>query len=69
MNKAKEAVANFISHDGKHTTEVHQEAAPAITEEHVKPQRHENVTTAVDREVHQDHHRTVVQPIKHKEVL
>merc|ERR1711959_700019 len=45
------------------------EAAPAVTEEHVKPQRHENVTKAVDREVHQDHHHTVVQPIKHKEVL
>merc|ERR1712137_1354828 len=30
---------------------------------------HENVTTAVDREVHQDHHHASVQPIKDREVL
>merc|ERR1712093_273326 len=30
---------------------------------------HETVTTAVDREVHQDHHHTSVQPIKDREVL
>ncbi len=31
--------------------------------------RHEDVQTAVDREVHQDHYHTSVQPVKDREVL
>ncbi|CAM1505718.1 Fc.00g113550.m01.CDS01 [Cosmosporella sp. VM-42] len=69
MQKAKQAVSNFISNDGKHKTTVHEDIRGAVTEEHVQPHRHENVTTAVDKEVHQDHHHTTVQPIKHKETL
>jgi hypothetical protein len=42
---------------------------PAVTNETVTPTRKENVTTAVDREVHQDHHHTSVQPIQDREVL
>jgi hypothetical protein len=42
---------------------------PAVQHENVTPTRHENVTTAVDREVHQDHHHTSVQPIQDREVL
>merc|ERR1712000_768411 len=40
-----------------------------VTQENVTRTQHENVTTAVDREVHQDHHHTSVQPIKDREVL
>ena len=43
--------------------------APAVTHETVKPTRHEEATTAIDREVHQDHYHTSVQPISHREVL
>ncbi|KAF6810822.1 allergen [Colletotrichum plurivorum] len=69
MEKAKQAVSSFISGDGHHKTTVSQDANQAITEEQVMPHQHENVTTAVDKEVHQDHHHTTVQPIRAKETL
>jgi len=69
MDKAKAAVSNFLSKDGKHDTTVHETVNPAVQQEHITPTKHENVTTAVDREVHQDHYHTSVQPIAHKEVL
>ncbi|KAF3352540.1 hypothetical protein HYQ45_000603 [Verticillium longisporum] len=69
MQKAKQAVADFVSRDGKHKTTVEEDVRREITEEHVMPHRHENVTTAIDKEVHQDHHHTTVQPIMAKETL
>ncbi|KAG6039420.1 hypothetical protein E4U41_002662 [Claviceps citrina] len=69
MEKAKHAVSSFLSHDGKHKTTVDQSSREAVVDEHVRPKQHEEVTTAVDREVHQDHHQTIVQPIKDREVL
>jgi len=69
MDKAKAAVSNFLSKDGKHDTTVHETVNPAVQHEKVTPTRQENVTTAVDREVHQDHHHTSVQPIKDREIL
>merc|ERR1712000_386130 len=69
MQKAKQAAASFLSKDGKHKTTVDQDVNAAVTEEYVKPTQHENVTTAVDREVHQDHHQTRVQPVLAKETL
>lgn len=69
MDKAKAAVSDFLHKDGKHSTTVHETVNPAVQQEHITPTRHENVTTAVDREVHQDHYHTSVQPVHHKEVL
>lgn len=69
MEKAKAAVGNFLSRDGKHDTTVHETVNPAVQHENVTPTRQENVTTAVDREVHQDHHHTSIQPIQDREVL
>lgn len=69
MQKAKQAAASFLSKDGKHKTTVDQDVRSAVTEEHIKPSEHENVTTAVDREVHQDHHQTRIQPVQAKETL
>ena len=37
--------------------------------ENVTKHRHEEATTAVDREVHQDHYHTSIQPVKDREVL
>lgn len=48
---------------------MHETVNPAIQNEHVTRTQHEQATTAVDREVHQDHFHTSVQPIKDKEVL
>ena len=54
---------------GHHDTTVHEKVAPAVTHETIRPARHEETTTAIDREVHQDHYHTSVQPIQHREVL
>jgi hypothetical protein len=69
MDKAKAAVSNFLSRDGKHETTVHETVNPAIENERVLRTEQENVQKAVDREVHQDHYHTSVQPVRHKEVL
>lgn len=42
---------------------------PAVEHEHVQPEQREKEYTAVDRERHQDHYQTKVQPIKDREVL
>ncbi|PKS11009.1 hypothetical protein jhhlp_002768 [Lomentospora prolificans] len=69
MEKAKHAVSEFISRDGKHTTTVNEDVRKAVTEEHIRPHQHEEITTAVDKEVHQDHHHTTIQPLEAKERL
>ncbi|RKL47503.1 hypothetical protein BFJ72_g1735 [Fusarium proliferatum] len=69
MEKAKQAVSSFLSNDGKHRTTVDEDVKPHVTQEHVMPHQHEQVTTALDKEVHQEHHHTTVQPITHKETL
>ncbi|KAK4446415.1 hypothetical protein QBC34DRAFT_331648 [Podospora aff. communis PSN243] len=69
MDRAKAELHNFMSGTGRHDTSVQKQAAPAVTQETVKPSRHEEVQAAVNREVHQDHHHRVVQPIQDREVL
>ncbi|KAM3455774.1 hypothetical protein MY3296_002192 [Beauveria thailandica] len=69
MDKAKKAVSNFLSKDGKHDTTIDQDVREPVVKEHVHPQRHEEIVTAVDQEIHQDHHQTVVQPLSTKETL
>ncbi|EXJ86589.1 hypothetical protein A1O3_03542 [Capronia epimyces CBS 606.96] len=68
MEAAKAAVSKFTSHRGHHTT-VDETVQPAITRETVKPVRHEEAQQAIDREVHQHHYHTTVQPLEHKEQL
>lgn len=51
MESAKEAISKLTSRHG-HTTEVDERVNPSVTSETVKPTRHENITEAVDREVH-----------------
>jgi len=69
MDKAKQAVSDFVSKAGHHDTTVHERVAPGVTNESVAPVQREERQMATDREVHQDHHHTSVQPIKHREVL
>ncbi|TVY13772.1 hypothetical protein LARI1_G007928 [Lachnellula arida] len=69
MDKAKAKIGNFLSKDGKHETTVHETINPAVQNEHVTRTQHNEQTKAVDREVHQDHHHTSVQPIQDREVL
>lgn len=69
MDRAKAEINKFMSHTGHHNTEVEKQAAPAVTYETVKPTRHEEVTTAVNKEVYQDHYHRVVQPVHDREIL
>jgi hypothetical protein len=68
MEKARAAVESITGKRG-HSTDVTETVTPAVTSEHIKPTRHEEVQEAVDREVHQDHYHTTIQPVQHQEVL
>jgi len=68
MEAAKSAINKFTSQRGHHTS-VEESVNPAVTRETIKPVRHEEATQAVDREVHQHHYHTTVQPLTHQEKL
>eukprot|EP00262_Sarcandra_glabra_P013348 TRINITY_DN3678_c0_g1_i1.p1 TRINITY_DN3678_c0_g1~~TRINITY_DN3678_c0_g1_i1.p1 ORF type:complete len:306 (+),score=26.89 TRINITY_DN3678_c0_g1_i1:88-918(+) len=68
MEAARNAV-NKITGNRGHRTDVDEYVKPAVTSETIKPHRHEETTEAVDREVHQHHYHTTVQPLAHKERL
>lgn len=69
MEAAKASVKKFISKDGKHDTTIDEQVAPAVQQETINRTQHEQATTAVDREVHQDHYHTTEQPVYDKETL
>jgi len=69
MDKAKAAVSSLMSKAGHHDTTVHETVAPAVQRETVNEQRREEQQVVRDREIHQDHHHTTIQPVKHQEVL
>jgi len=54
---------------GDHDTTVHESVAPAVQKETVNEQKREEKQIVKDREVHQDHYHTSVQPVKDKEIL
>ncbi|KAK5955250.1 hypothetical protein OHC33_003932 [Knufia fluminis] len=68
MDAARAAVNKITSRTG-HKTDVDEYVNPAVVSETVKPHRHEETQEAIDREVHQDHYHTTVQPVAHKERL
>ncbi|KAI0147122.1 hypothetical protein GGR57DRAFT_477954 [Xylariaceae sp. FL1272] len=69
MDKAKASLKEFVSKAGHHDTTVHKTEAPAVQHETVKPSQHENINTAIDKEVHHDHYHHTVQPLADREVL
>ncbi|KAF7194597.1 hypothetical protein HII31_04103 [Pseudocercospora fuligena] len=69
MQAAKDAVNKFTSKHGHHDTTVHEKVAPSVQNETVTRNQEDRVTTAIDKEVHQDHYHTSVQPVHDKEVL
>lgn len=56
------------SRDKKHDTEVRETFNPAVTKETIIPKETEETTIAVDRELHQGHYQTRVQPIEDRQV-
>jgi len=69
MNAAKTAVKEFLHSGNHHTVDIDQETKPAVVHERVAQKQHEDITTAIDREVHQHHHQIHVQPIQDQVVL
>jgi len=69
MEEAKAAASKFLSKSGKNDTTVHETVNPAVTNERITRSQQEEATKAVDREIHQDHYHTSVQPIQHQQVL
>jgi hypothetical protein len=53
---------------GEKDTEVTQEIAPAVEHEHVKHEHETREQKVVDREIHQDHYHTTVQPLQDRDV-
>ncbi|KAK5035198.1 hypothetical protein LTS07_002634 [Exophiala sideris] len=68
MEAARAAVNKITGNRGHHTT-VDETVNPAVTREVIKPHVHEEATQAIDREVHQHHYHTTVQPLQHQETL
>jgi len=69
MDRAKAAVESLLSRDGRHDTTVHEVINPAVEHETVIRSERDETQTAIDREVHQDHYHTSVQPVRAREVL
>lgn len=69
MDRAKDAVAAHLEPHNHHSVDIEQVSSPAVTHERVQSAEHHNITTAIDREIHQHHYQTHVQPVAHKEVL
>lgn len=69
MESAKAAVSDLFRKAGHHDATVDETVQPAVTSETIKPTRHQNITQAVDREIHQDHYHTTVQSLQEQEVL
>ncbi|KAL7940283.1 hypothetical protein V8C42DRAFT_337980 [Trichoderma barbatum] len=69
MEKFNKVVGKLIPQDNKHTTTVNEDVRQPVTNEHIRPQKHESITKGVDKDIHQDHHHTTVQPVTTKEVL
>jgi len=66
MQAATEAVSGFLHKNNHHSVDIEQTSSPAVTHERLQEAKHENVTVAHDREIHQHHHQTHVQPIQDK---
>lgn len=65
------ARASEASHIVKHAnseSHIKQHIEPAVEHEHVQPEQHEKIYRPVDKEIHQEHHHTTVQPIQDREV-
>ncbi|KAK4941594.1 hypothetical protein LTR10_018471 [Elasticomyces elasticus] len=68
MEQARAAVDKVTGNRG-HKTEVEENVRPAVVQETVRPTQLEEVTQAKQRDVHQDHYHTTVQPLTDREVL
>jgi hypothetical protein len=52
MDSAKAAVKGIMTKPGQHDTIVYEEVAPAVQNETVEKQKHEQYVSAIDKEIH-----------------
>lgn len=62
--QTQQNINSFLSHDGQADTTVHETIKPAVVNEHITSTQHDENQRIIDREIHQDHHHTTVQPIR-----
>lgn len=67
MQSAKQAANSVLGRSGQANTDVDESVQPAVVNEVVKPSRHEETVQAIDKETHQHHYHTTVQPVTHGE--
>lgn len=68
MDAATSAVNKLLSGAGEKDTTVEREVAPAVEHETVKKEHETKEQTVIDRERHQHHYHTTVQPLKDQDV-
>jgi hypothetical protein len=69
MDSAKAAVKRIMTKPGQHDITVYEEISPAVQNETVEKQKHEQYVSAIDKEVYQDHYHTTEQLVIDKEIL
>lgn len=68
-NSSTSSAPASADHDVAVDTTVDSEVAPAVEHTHVKKQHETREQTFVEKEKHQDHYHTTIQPLKDSEVL
>ncbi|KAI3327096.1 hypothetical protein HD806DRAFT_531683 [Xylariaceae sp. AK1471] len=54
---------------GEEAATVHRETAPPVEHETIRKQHEQREQTVINKERHQDHYKTTVQPLKDREVM
>jgi hypothetical protein len=67
--KVPNSEATTSTGDDVDTTTVDSDTAPAVEHTHVKKQHETREQTFIEKEKHQDHYHTTIQPLKDSEVL
>lgn len=68
MDAAASAVGKFLNQSGDKDTTVEQDVAPAVEHDTITKKHETKEQKVIDKERHQDHYHTTVQPLKDREV-
>lgn len=68
MDAAASAVGKFLNQAGDKDTTVEQDVAPAVEHDTITKKHETKEQKVIDKERHQDHYHTTVQPLKDREV-
>ncbi|KAI8631747.1 hypothetical protein F5Y19DRAFT_424696 [Xylariaceae sp. FL1651] len=68
-SSSEAAPASSNNSNGEETTSVHTNTAPAVEHETIHRKHEEREQKVVEKERHQDHYKTTIQPLKDREVV